>query len=389
MISVSLWAVFSPIAAEASAESAARPDAGADHQIGLEGDPVVLSEFVFAEAGEGFPSSHSSDLLELENGDLLCTWFGGSKEGANDVEVWLSRKPRNGNWTTPEKVTEDATRTVFNPVLFQPRGGDVMLFYKTPDINTGMMITSRDGGFTWSNPATLPVGIVGPIVNKPVQLDDGVIISGSSTQREQSRIHVERSVDGGLTWSRILIDGYSHGVIQPTILVHSPRRLQLLMRTDDHSPKARMPHTWSDDAGLTWSPITESSLPNNNSALDAVTLADGRQLLVYNHSTREAPKTGHKGRGILNVAVSDDGVNWKAALVLDYLPRGNGLQFSYPAVIQSRDGLVHVSYTWHRKRIKHVVIDPSRLELHPIVNGDWPRDEIPWVVSDANPDVQP
>ena len=107
--------------------------------------------------------------------------------------------------------------------------------------------------------------------------------------------------------------------------------------------------------------MTLLELPNPNSGIDAVTLADGRQLLVYNHTT--------EGRGVLNVAVSEDGEHWQAALVLEDEP---GAEFSYPAVIQTSDGLVHVTYTWKRRRIRHVVIDPRKLTLRPIVDGAWP-----------------
>ena len=93
-----------------------------------------------------------------------------------------------------------------------------------------------------------------------------------------------------------------------------------------------------------------------------MTLRDGRQLVVYNHTV--------SGRSPLNVAVSDDGRAWKAAVVLEDQP---GKEFSYPAVIQTRDGLVHITYTWQRERIRHVVLDPAKLSLRPIDNGEWPR----------------
>jgi predicted neuraminidase len=82
----------------------------------------------------------------------------------------------------------------------------------------------------------------------------------------------------------------------------------------------------------------------------------------------------------LTVAVTRDGINWEAAAVLEY--RTGSVQYSYPSVIQTRDGLVHVSYSWHRKRIKHVVIDPKRLETYPIVDGQWPKDKLPWIESE-------
>jgi predicted neuraminidase len=103
-----------------------------------------------------------------------------------------------------------------------------------------------------------------------------------------------------------------------------------------------------------------TTLPNPNSGTDAVTLRDGRQLLVYNH-------TG-QGRSPLNVAISRDGRNWEAALVLESEPA----EYSYPAVIQTSDALVHVTYTWRRQRIKHVTIDPAKLTSAPIRDLAWP-----------------
>ena len=83
--------------------------------------------------------------------------------------------------------------------------------------------------------------------------------------------------------------------------------------------------------------MTLTDLPNPNSGIDAVTLADGRQQLVYNHSDRD--------RSPLNFAVSSDGDKWQAAILLEDEPLA---EFSYPAVIQTGDGLVHCTYTWKR-----------------------------------------
>ena len=125
--------------------------------------------------------------------------------------------------------------------------------------------------------------------------------------------------------------------------------------------------TESRDQGAQWAPLTLLDLPNPNSGTDAVTLADGRFLLVYNHTV----KTG-RDRGVLNVAVSADGRAWQAALVLEDEP-GDHAGFSYPAVIQTSDGLVHITYTWKRTRVRHVVVDPAKLTLRPIAGGAWPK----------------
>jgi predicted neuraminidase len=120
--------------------------------------------------------------------------------------------------------------------------------------------------------------------------------------------------------------------------------------------------TWSTDGGRTWTPITLTALPNPSSGIDALTLRDGRHVLVYNHTTQ--------GRSPLNVALSKDGKTWEAALVLE---RDLG-EYSYPAVIQGADGLLHITYTWKRQRIKHVSIDPAGLTSVPMPDGKWPQD---------------
>jgi predicted neuraminidase/pectate lyase len=344
---------------------------------------IILEEYIFLKSPTR--DCHSSSLLELANGDLLCTWFGGTREGAPDVNVWLAHKPRGGQWQAPVSVADGDGKTVFNPVLVLLKGGNIQIYYCSPNIDTGQVITSSDNGHTWSQPKQLPKGFVGPIVNKPVYMNDGTIIAGSSLQGDPGkRIHVERSADNGQTWTKTgpISDptNTKYEIIQPTILVHSQKRLQILARTNKKDKDAKLAQTWSEDGGLTWSPVTDATLPNNNSAIDAVTLDDGRHLMVYNHSTREDPIGGRKGRGILTVAVTQDGINWEAAAVLEY--RTGSVQYSYPSVIQTWDGLVHVSYSWHRKRIKHVVIDPKKLETYPIVNGQWPKDKIPWIESE-------
>jgi predicted neuraminidase len=114
-----------------------------------------------------------------------------------------------------------------------------------------------------------------------------------------------------------------------------------------------------------------TDLPNPNSGIEALTLADGRHLLIYNHL--ESGKSGGGRRGMLNVAISNDGVQWHKAAVLE---QQTGAEFSYPAIIQSTDGNVHITYTWKRQRIKHVVLSPTQLvQGDPLGSGEW----------DANP----
>ena len=328
---------------------------------------VKVSEFIFESAP--FPSCHASTIAESE-GQLIAAWFGGTYERHPDVGIWTSRHV-DGEWTAPVEVANGVESPTlryptWNPVLFQPKSGPLMLFYKvgpSPSQWWGMLQTSTDGGRSWSKARRLPDDILGPIKNKPVELDSGDIVCPSSSEDEGWRVHFERTSDQGKTWTRTpaVNDGETLQAIQPSILVHGKDRLQALGRTRNQ----RMFEVWSDDGGKTWGEMTLTELPNPNSGTDAVTLADGRRLLVYNHNPMK------EGRSPLNVAVSSDGRAWEAALVLENEPN---VQFSYPAVIQTGDGLVHITYTWKRLKIKHVVVDPTMLEVRPIVGGKWPSE---------------
>lgn len=328
---------------------------------------VVRSEFIFESAP--FPSCHASTVVETKDG-LVAAWFGGTREGAPDVGIWLSRQ-LHGQWAAPVEVANgvraDGQRfACFNPVLFQPPNGPLLLFYKAgghPNGWAGFLKTSSDEGVTWSTASPLPEGFVGPVKNKPVLMPDGSILCGSSIETPEKpskwRVQFERTADLGKTWTKtdFLNDGVEISAIQPSILFLGGSKLLAIGRT-------RQSHLFritSDDDGKTWSPMTLTDLPNPNSGTDAVTLRDGRHLLVYNHTAR--------GRSPLNVAVSSDGQTWRAALVLENEPG----EYSYPAVVQTHDGLVHTVYTWKRQRIKHVVIDPAKLVLRDMTGGQWPN----------------
>jgi alpha-L-rhamnosidase len=332
---------------------------------------ILIDEFIYTKAS--FPSAHASTIAETPEG-LIAAWFGGTREGNKDVCIWTSCLVNN-KWTEPAKVAEgiinDSTRyACYNPVLFQVPNGELLLFYKIgPNVAgwTGWMMRSKDNGKTWSQREALPNGFLGPIKNKPV-LINGTLICPSSTEKNGWKVHFEYTNDFGKTWTKSepVNDGKIVSAIQPSILTYADRRLQILCRSKNRT----INESWSKDGGKTWSVMTASSLPNNNSGTDAVTLKDGRQLLAYNHvKPHDTLPNGKGARTPLNVAVSKDGKSWFAALILEDSPIS---QYSYPSVIQSKDGMVHIVYTWRRERIKYVKIDPSKLKLKPIVNEQWP-----------------
>ncbi len=283
----------------------------------------------------------------------MAAWFGGAAEGDPDVGIWLSRKTGE-RWTAPVEAANGAgagrpAEPCWNPVLFRPKKGPLLLFYKagpSPSRWRGMMTRSDDGGGTWEQPRPLPAGMLGPVKNHPLEIADGTILCGSSTEDDGWRVHFETTTDQGVTWKRTppINDGKTVGLIQPALLRTGGRGIIALMRSN----AGRIYASKSEDAGETWTSPEPTVFPNPNSGLDAVTLRDGRHVLVYNPVT--------EGRGILAVAVSGDGTTWRRVLTLE---EGKGAEFSYPAVIQTRDGLVHIAYTWMRHRIRHAALDPA------------------------------
>lgn len=314
--------------------------------IPLVGLAEVREEFVFENAP--FASCHASTLVETENGDLLVAWFGGSAEGNSDVAIWMSRSSRNA-WSKPLRLISEPGVATYNPVLFRTLDNLLWLSYKfgpSPTSWTGAYLTSSDDGQTWSKPIHLPAGLYGPIKNKPLILSNGTIVAGTSVESYHSwSCWVERSTDHARTWSRhgpITVPGIEYGIIQPAIVPISSHRLRMFVRATEQI--GRICYADSNDDGISWTSAKLTSLPNPNSGIDAVRLKDDRLLLVYNHT--------QSGRTPLNVAVSeDDGNNWKDFLTLESRPG----EYSYPAIIQASDGKIHVTYTYLRKKIKHVV----------------------------------
>jgi predicted neuraminidase len=313
---------------------------------------LVSSEFVYDD-NPPTRSCHASTIVEARTG-FLAAWFGGTDEGHPDVCVYLARL-ENGRWSKPARVLDgvqdDGKRyPCWNPVLFRPRGGPILLFAKvgpSPSKWWGVVTTSEDDGESWSKPRRLPEGILGPIKNKPIELAEGPLLCPSSQEDPKLgwRVFLEKTPDLGLTWETVgpLNDGTRISAIQPSILKHPGGRLQVLCRTR----QGKLAESWSDDLGKSWSPMTLTEILNPNSGTDAVTLADGRQVLVFNPVEH--------GRSPLVMAFSSDGKTWKTELTLEGQPG----EYSYPAVIQAANGLIHVTYTWKRLRIRHVVIDPK------------------------------
>ena len=307
-------------------------------------------EFIFRK-NEKAPSCHASTVLPLSDGTVLAAWFGGAHEGDNDVEIWISKRDTEGNWSTPVSVSEDDNIAHWNPVLYMQENGRIILYYKhgetIPDWIT-RYITSDDNGTTWSSPLTLVPGDTsggrGPVKNKCIKLKNGTVLGPASTEQNKKWIpFIDMSLDDGITWQfnglmeRPKYKGAYVGLIQPT-LWESDEGVHCLMRSN----KGALYRSDSYDNGLSWSKPARTRLPNNNSGVDCVKDDSGRLWLIYN------PVDVNWGvRHPLSLAYSkDNGKHFTEVLVPE---PGNG-EFSYPA-ITCKDNTLYITYTYKRKQI--------------------------------------
>ena len=331
---------------------------------------LIREEFIFQNAPH--KECHASTLAQTSRG-LVAAWFGGTKEKNPDVGIWSSYHDGK-RWSSPRQWADGLQHKklrypCWNPVLYQPEANQpLMLFFKVgpnPREWWGELMLSHDRGRSFQPAQRLPEEIDGPVRSKPIRLKDGTLLCPSSTEHDDEwRFHFEKLNDG--KWSRFEPQKQLFQVIQPTLLTHPGRRIQALYR----SKHGAIITNESKDGGESWSPLKKLGLPNNNSGIEALTLADGRHLLLYNHLGGQG-NNGWGKRHAIHLAVSDDGIVWKALAVIEKAKEG---EFSYPAMIQTKDGLVHMTYTWNRKRVKHVIINPENLQPGMVLNEEaWPE----------------
>lgn len=319
---------------------------------------LLLSEQIFQPGQVDFKQCHASTIQSIGKDSLLVAWFGGTHESNPDVVIWSSLFA-NGQWQPPLQIADgivgDTRYPTWNPVLYQyPSSDSLYLYYKVgpnPREWAGYVKYSLDSGRHWSAASRLPAKVLGPIKNRPLTLADGLTLSPSSTESKDEiwKAHIEVSRDQGKTWTISPIrPDTSIQVIQPSIIEHANGRIQVLCRSKENQVMT----AFSSDQGQTWGPWQSTNLLNPNAATDAIRLKNGMFMIVYNPST--AGKQWWEGRTQLHVATSKDGLQWKDRLTLENGVEGD--EYSYPTIIQDKSGLIHITYTWNRKGIKHVVI---------------------------------
>lgn len=350
-----------------------------------------------------FPHNHASNLISLDNGDILCAWFAGSREGRADICILCSRL-KNGEkqWSQPKIISNDKKRSEQNPLLFKNPNGELWLLYTAQDeIYQDSAIVkvkkSRDNGYTWSEEELLFDTPGSFIRNPPIIFDDGEIVlpayyckksDAGFLSNDYSVVKI--SSDNGLTWAEKEVP-QSTGLVHMCIVKLSERKLVGFFR----SRRADYIYsTYSEDRGNTWSNPVATTLPNNNASIQAIKLKDGTLMMVFNNvnAITNPPKENRPPwfskedmervnrnnsedqqsiwgviRTPLAIAISEDqGRSWiMKKNLIDNEKQINikeRPEFSYPSIIQTDDELIHISFTYLRKNIRHVTISKDWVE---------------------------
>lgn len=316
-----------------------------------EGILVNEASLVFGDQ-KSFPQSHASSLVRLDDGQFLVAAFGGTKERADDVGIWIV-KGDGTHWSEPVEVAKLREDPHWNPVLFKSPSGKLFLYFKvgkTIEKWETWFMTSEDNGDTWTAPLELIPGDKGgrgPVRNKPIVLSNGVWLAGASHEEGQWDAFVDRSEDQGASWERTEYlelernEQTGKGIIQPTLWESEPGKVHLLLR----STAGAIYRSDSEDYGKSWSAAYRTELPNPNSAIDLVKLDDGTLVLAYNPD-----KENWGSRATLSLAFSfDNGATWPEQVVVAQSEKTDG-ELSYPAIINWGNELA-ITYTYERRNI--------------------------------------
>ncbi len=326
-------------------------------------NPGISYDTVFS-GSERYPFSHGSTLAETREGDILVAWYAGSREKGRDVVILTARRSADGGrWTEPTVAADAEGKPKGNPVLHATDSGMIMLFHQTihvtsegpTTLNSGWTTCdiecreSRDHGRSWGPDA--PVREEWGYVTraKPLVVDGRLLLPVHDERKWASLVMITEGT--GRAWRESnLVDareGFKRGNIEPALVELSDGRLLMYMRS---GARRWIWQSASVDRGLSWSEPVPTTLPNPDSAVDLLRLRNGHILLAFDDSSH--------ARTPLTLALStDDCASWCKSRGLESGPGS----FSYPAMIQSRDGLVHVSYTCNGQAIKHVQLDEEWL----------------------------
>ncbi|TCN33102.1 sialidase family protein [Sinorhizobium americanum] len=357
--------------------------------------------------------NHAANLAFLPDGTLTCVWFGGTMEGMGDISVYMSRlEPGGRHWSNPEKMSDDPQRSEQNPLIFTAPGGRVWLLFtsQTSGNQDGAVVKrriSKDGGKSFG-PTEVLCDIPGTFVRQPIIVNDAgqwllpvfrcIGEAGRRWTGDVDRAAVLISRDEGRSWMMSEVPD-SIGAVHMNIVPSGGAAMVGFYRNRFASHVLR---SQSGDAGLSWTAPEAADLPNNNSSIQAIRMKNGAIAMVYNHSNAsmsdarrhslydEIEVDGGEGSGSAEAVASARPAVWgvpRAPLSLAFsadggrtfprridLDTGDGYclsnnskdslnrEFSYPSIVEDAEGRLHIAYTYFRRAIKYVRLDPGFLE---------------------------
>ena len=379
-------------------------------QTGNKSKAIISEDFIFPLQNEHV---HGSSIVILPDGDLLAVWFQGSGERtADDVRIMGARlKKGMKTWTSPFLMADTKGLPDCNPVLFLNRKGKLFLFwiavqanrwensvlrFRTsthysgdeapfwdwqddilfkPDDSFAGEVEKRfrelpDNEAGWAGYAPLYDNMIKEASKDLVKRSTGWMTRIHPITLENGRILLPLYSDGfnfsmiaisdddGTTW-RPGLPIVGRGPIQPALAVKKDGTIVAYMRDSGDAP-GRVHISTSSDNGESWTASVKTDIPNEAS-VELCVLKDGRWVFAGNDI--------NDGRYQFSFYISDDeGKSWKWKEKIEYDNTKKG-SFSYPCLIQTSDGLLHLSYSYSlgegKKTIKHVVIDPAKLTKNP------------------------
>jgi predicted neuraminidase len=357
--------------------------------------------------------NHAANLAFLPDGTLTCVWFGGTMEGMGDISVYMSRlEPGAGRWTDPAKMSDDPAKSEQNPLIFTAPDGRVWLLFtsQTSGNQDGAVVKRRissDGGKSFG-PTEVLCDIPGTFVRQPIIVNDAgqwllpafrcIGEAGRRWTGAVDRAAVLISRDQGGTWTMAEVPD-SIGAVHMNIVPTGGDAMVAFYRNRFATHVLR---SQSSDAGLNWTAPQPVDLPNNNSSIQAIRTKNDGIAIVYNHSNAsmsdarrhslydEIEAEGGEGSGSAEAVASARPAVWgvpRAPLSLAFSPDGGrtfprridldtgdgyclsnnskdslNREFSYPSILEDGEGRLHVAYTYFRRAIKYVRLDPGFIE---------------------------
>jgi predicted neuraminidase len=318
--------------------------------------PYFRSQLIF-EPSLRFPHCHASTIIALPDGSMMAAWWNGSEEGGKDVVIRAARRePGMENWDSPFVIADTPNASDGQPTLFNAPNGELWLFYRSsyprqmPAPNL-MWKKSTDSGCTWGETEVLIDEMWGTR-NRSIVLTNGDVFV-PLTRHEYAAFAI--SADSGKTWQvtePLLTEPRSN---EPTVVQRDDGSLLVFMRPYDRNSSERF--VWkceSFDMGRTWNTPGRTEFGNPSSAVQLLMLESGGLLLVFNDTL--------ESRTNPSLALSmDGGRSWPYRRSLEDCPG----RYSYPALAQDADGLIHVTYTFRRTHIKHVELNEAWIKEKP------------------------